>query len=65
MNDGAGSGGPSYWLDLFTPTTWAEFVAAGATVSGFRQHARGTVSRIRPGDLFLCYVTGVSRYVGC
>ena len=64
MNDGAGSGGPSYWLDLFTPTTWAEFVAAGATVSGFRQHARGTVSRIRPGDLFLCYVTGVSRYVG-
>jgi hypothetical protein len=27
---------PTYWLDLFTGTTWQEFLDAGAKVSGFR-----------------------------
>jgi hypothetical protein len=27
----------SYWLDLFTGITWEEFLAAGGTVSGFRE----------------------------
>jgi hypothetical protein len=26
-----------YWLDLFTGTTWKEFLAAGGEVSGFRE----------------------------
>jgi hypothetical protein len=26
----------TYWLDLFTGTTWEEFLAAGGEVSGFR-----------------------------
>ena len=54
----------TYWLDLFTGTTWQEFLDAGGTVSGFRESRWRTVQRIRPGDYLLCYLTGVSRFVG-
>jgi hypothetical protein len=54
----------SYWLDLFTPRTWEEFLSAGGTVTGFRESRWTTVLRIRPGDYLLCYLTGVSRFVG-
>ena len=54
----------NYWLDLFTGTTWDEFRKAGATVSGFRHRMRNTVARVEPGDILLCYMTGVMRWVG-
>ena len=54
----------SYWLDLFTGKTWAEFQRAGASVSGFRETQWKQASRVRPGDVLLCYLTGVSRFVG-
>ncbi len=54
----------SYWLDLFTGTTWDEFREAGANVSGFRHRMRNTVAKIKPGDVLLCYMTGVMRWVG-
>ncbi len=53
-----------YWLDLFTGTTWEEFVAAGANISGFREGRWKTVQRIKVGDYLLCYVTGISRLIG-
>jgi hypothetical protein len=49
---------------LFTGTTWQEFLDAGATVSGFRERRWKTVQRIKPGDYLLCYLTGVSRFIG-
>lgn len=54
----------TYWLDLFTGQTWQEFRDYGGTVSGFRKRMRNAVSRIKPGDLLLCYLTGVMRWVG-
>src|SRR5215217_9761142 len=54
----------NYWLDLFTGTTWQEFLEAGATVSGFRERRWKTVQQLKPGDYFLCYLTGVSRFIG-
>ena len=30
----------TYWLDLFTGTSWQEFLSAGANVSGFREHLK-------------------------
>jgi predicted RNA-binding protein len=54
----------SYWLDLFTGTTWQEFLAAGGEVSGFRASRWSMVQRMRPGDYLLCYLTGVSRWIG-
>jgi predicted RNA-binding protein len=53
----------NYWLDLFTGTTWKEFLDAGAEVSGFRERRWKTVQRMKPGDYLLCYLTGLSRFV--
>ncbi len=54
----------TYWLDLFTGTTWEEFRRAGETITGFREKQRTRSSRVKPGDIFLCYLTGVMRWVG-
>jgi hypothetical protein len=54
----------NYWLDLFTGTTWKEFRAAGGSVTGFRHRMRGAVKKIPQGDILLCYLTGVMRWVG-
>jgi len=54
----------NYWLDLFTGTTWKQFRDAGATTSGFRERMRGNVEKVKQGDIFLCYLTGVMRWVG-
>lgn len=54
----------NYWLDLFTGTTWDEFLAAGGEVSGFRDRRWKTVQQIKPGDYLLCYLTGISRWIG-
>lgn len=53
-----------YWLDLFTGTTWREFRDAGASVSGFSARRRNVAERVKTGDIFLCYLTGVMRWVG-
>lgn len=53
-----------YWLDLFTGRTWKEFRDSGANVSGFRERRRNTVKSIKPGDILLCYLTGVMRWIG-
>ncbi len=53
-----------YWLDLFTGTTWEEFLKSGAKVSGFRERRRKTAEQIHPGDYLICYLTGLSRFVG-
>lgn len=51
-----------YWLNLYTWTTWQEFLKSGGTVTGFKERRWKTVQRIKPGDFFLCYLTGVSRF---
>jgi len=54
----------NYWIDLFTGTTWEEFLKDGAKVTGFRHRMRNTVRNIPPGDILFCYVTGVKRWIG-
>ena len=54
----------NYWLDLFSSATWQEFLEAGANVSGFRESRWNTVRQIKPGDYLLCYMTGISRWIG-
>jgi hypothetical protein len=54
----------NYWLDLFTGETWREYIEAGGRVSGFRHRMRKTVASIQPGDVLLCYLTGVMRWIG-
>lgn len=54
----------SYWLDLFTAKTWDEFLKAGGAVSGFRASQWNQVRQIKPGDILVAYLTGVSRFIG-
>ena len=54
-----------YHLNLFTPETWEAFRELGATVSGFRErHWRLAEERVSQGDIFLCYLTHLSRWCG-
>ena len=52
------------YLDLFTPETWQAFMKRGCGVSGFRVWGRVIASKIRPDDIFICYVVGLGRWIG-
>jgi hypothetical protein len=52
------------WLDSFTGTTWKEFRDAGAEITGFRASRKALASKIKPGDVLICDMTGVKRWVG-
>lgn len=54
----------NYWIDLFTGTTWDEFRKAGSRITGFRESRKKYWKNVKPGDIFLCYLTGVMRWVG-
>lgn len=54
----------NYWLDLFTGETWDQFRKAGGTVSGFRKRMEAYSRGVKPRDVFICYLTGVMRWVG-
>ena len=55
----------AYFLDLFTPETWSAFSEIGATVTGFRErHLKLAKERVKQGDLFICYMTRLSRWCG-
>lgn len=56
--------GLNYWLDLFSWKTWQEFIKAGAKVSGFRENRWSILQNVKIGDYFLCYLTGISRFIG-
>jgi len=54
----------NYWIDLFTGQTWEQFQSAGSKVSGFSERSAKTALDVKPNDIFLCYLTGVMRWVG-
>ena len=52
-------------LDLFTPETWKAFRRNGACITGFRERHRVLAgNRISQGDIFICYLTRLSRWCG-
>ena len=54
-----------YHLDLFTPETWQTFNETGANITGFRaRQQRLAEERVKSGDIFLCYLTRLSRWCG-
>lgn len=55
---------PQYWLALFNQATWRTFLEHGARVAGFREHHRPRLQTIRDGDYLICYLTGLSRWIG-
>jgi hypothetical protein len=54
----------AYFIDLFSPETYAAFSRSSRDVSGFRLRHKGMAERIRRGDTFVCYLTRLSRWFG-
>jgi len=52
------------YLVLFTPYTWSAFREHGGTIAGFTEGMRTRAARIRPGDMFICYLVRLSRWCG-
>ena len=53
-----------YYIDIFSPETYEAFLQSDRCVSGFRLRQLNTVQQIKVGDIFLCYVTRISRWYG-
>lgn len=54
----------SYFTDLFSPETYEAFSHSDRGISGFRLRHKGIADRIKPGDVFVCYLTRLSRWCG-
>lgn len=54
----------SYFINLFSPETYEVFTRSDRNVSGFRIGQRNLADRIQIGDIFVCYMTKWSRWVG-
>lgn len=57
----------TYYTALFSQKSWSEFRADGARTAGFRRPRPWNPKpfpALAPGDVLLCYVTGVQRWVG-
>lgn len=53
-----------YWLSLFTPATWKEFLVLKPPVCAFPAKRTGKFPAIAEGDWFLCYLIGKKKWVG-
>jgi hypothetical protein len=53
-----------YWIDIFSTDTLEPFLDAGARTSGYSENHANMVKRIPPGDVLLCYVKKVKKWVG-
>ncbi|MGH6718089.1 MAG: hypothetical protein ACREER_02130, partial [Alphaproteobacteria bacterium] len=55
----------AFFLNLFTAETWDAFRTHGSSISGFRHRQRRTAQEdIHAGDIFICYLVGLSRWCG-
>ena len=54
-----------YLLNRFRPETWTIFRDHGARISGVEyRYRRIARERVKPGDVFLCYLFGLKRWCG-
>lgn len=54
----------AYYIDLFSPETYQAFALSSRDTSGFRPRQAGVAGRIKAGDIFVCYLTRLSRWFG-
>ena len=53
----------TFYLHLFSPFTYEEFVSSKKYIPGFRPGLLNAAQKLRPGDVLICYLTKVSRWV--
>ena len=54
----------AYFIDLFSPETYDAFARSPRDISGFRVRHKNIAEKIKPGDVFVCYLTRLSRWFG-
>lgn len=54
----------AYFIDLFSPETYEAFARSPRDISGFRRRHKNVAEKIKPGDVFVCYLTRLSRWFG-
>ena len=54
----------AYFIDLFSPETYEAFKRSSRDISGFRLRHKGMADRIKSRDIFVCYLTRLSRWFG-
>jgi hypothetical protein len=54
----------AYFIDLFSPETYEAFKHSSQDISGFRLRHKRMAERIVSGDILICYMTRLSRWVG-
>ena len=54
----------AYFIDLFSPETYEAFKRSSRDISGFRIRHKGMAERVASGDMLICYMTRLSRWVG-
>ena len=54
----------AYFIDLFSPETCEAFTRSSRDVSGFRLRHKKMAERVSSSDVFVCYLTRLSRWFG-
>jgi hypothetical protein len=54
----------TYFIDLFSPETYDAFSRSPRDISGFRLRHNNMAQRVKAGDVFVCYLTRLSRWFG-
>src|SRR6266567_4621729 len=54
----------AYFIDLFSPETYEAFARSPRDISGFGVYHKNKAEKIKPGDMFVCYLTRVCRWFG-
>ena len=54
----------AYFIDLFSPETYEAFARSSRDVSGFHLRHKKMAERLSPSDVFVCYLTRLSRWFG-
>jgi len=55
---------PRYYLALFNPQSWIEFLEKGATTYGTTKNKLNRAKKIQSGDYFICYISKQSVFPG-
>jgi hypothetical protein len=54
----------NHFVTLFSPETHALFSASDRSRAGYRERQRKAAERVNVGDLLVCYLTRLSRWIG-
>lgn len=54
----------NHFVDVFSPETHARFSTTSKTLAGHRARQRKAAERVAVGDILVCYLTQLSRWIG-